>query len=157
MTRYLADYYNTVYVPEYARDYVEKLQCNYQYSDVVHIAKKQVELEQELLERASRILFYDTFLIITRIWLQVVYQEVPSWIDDYIRQGDWDLFLLCKYDIPWEDDPVRENPGEKRIKLFDMYYQEIEKLGIPCKVITGIGEERYLNALKAVQENVGVI
>jgi len=155
MTRYLADYYNTVFVPEYAREYIEKLQGNYRYSDVIHIARKQIELEQELIERAHRILFYDTFLIITKIWMQVVYQDVPSWVDDYIRHGSWDLFLLCDYDIPWEADPVRENSGEMRIKLFNMYQQEIKKLGVPCKVITGIGQERYTNALTAVQEAFG--
>ncbi|MBL7113263.1 MAG: ATP-binding protein [Bacteroidales bacterium] len=154
ITSYLADYFNAEYVPEYAREYIEKLQGHYQYDDVIHIARKQIELEKEFLERAGRVLFYDTFLIITKVWLQVVYQDVPLWLDDYIHQGDWDLFLLCKYDIPWEDDPVRENPGEMRIKLFDMYHHEIKQLGIPCKVITGMGEERYNNALSAVQETL---
>ena len=156
IARHLSNCYNTVYIPEYAREYIEKLQGKYHYDDVVHIARKQIELEHEFLERADRILFYDTSLIITRVWLQVVYNDVPSWLDDYIRQSEWDLFLLCKYDIPWEADPIRENPGEMRIKLYDMYYHEIKQLGIPCKIITGKGEERYKNALSAVQETIGI-
>jgi len=155
ITRHLANHYNTVYVPEYSREYVEKLQRKYRLDDVIHIAQKQIELEKELQGRANQILFYDTFLIITKIWLQVVFQIVPAWLEDYIRHGEWDLFLLCNYDIPWEEDPVRENPGDMRIKLFDMYRDEISRLGIPCKIISGTGEERYSNALSAVKGLVG--
>lgn len=152
ITEYLSDYFHTVYVPEYAREFVENLQRRYSYDDVIHIAKKQVELERELLEKASGILFYDTFLIITRTWLQLVFKQVPVWIDDLIRQGEWDLFLLCNYDIPWVSDPVRENPGAMRIKLFEMYRNQIGQLGIPYTVISGSGDVRYANALAAVQE-----
>ncbi len=157
ITRYLSDYFNAIYVPEYAREYIENLQGKYQYGDVLHIARKQIEIEKELLERAGRVLFYDTFLIITKVWLQVVFQDVPLWLKDYIQQGDWDLFLLCNHDIPWEQDPVRENPGEMRIKLFDMYHNEIRKLGIPCRIISGMGEERFKNALSAVQEALDAV
>ena len=152
IAKYLSSYFHTEHVPEYAREYVEKLQRRYRLDDVIHIAKKQVELEREYLEKASGILFYDTFLIITRTWLHLVYKEVPAWIDDVIRQGKWDLFLLCNYDIPWISDPVRENPGAMRIKLFEMYRDQIRKLGIPYTVISGSGDVRYANALAAVQE-----
>lgn len=155
ITKYLSEFYNTVYVPEYAREYVEKLRRRYTYEDVAHIARKQIELEKELYDRARGILFYDTFLVLTRTWFQVVYKDVPAWIDDHIREGGWDLFLLCKYDIPWEKDPVRENPGEMRRKLFDMYHEQIRQLGIPCRIITGSGDTRYSNALKAVREFMG--
>ena len=82
ITRHLANHYNTVYVPEYSREYVEKLQRKYRLDDVIHIAQKQIELEKELQGRANQILFYDTFLIITKIWLQVVFQIVPAWLED---------------------------------------------------------------------------
>ena len=38
------------------------------------------------------------------------------------------FYLLCKPDIPWESDPLRENPND-RIKLFDIYKMELDNLG----------------------------
>ena len=37
-------------------------------------------------------------------------------------------FIYYKPDIPWESDPLRENPYD-RIKLFEIYKMELDNLG----------------------------
>ena len=150
LTEFLADHYHTVWVPEYASEYIGGLTHDYGYEDVEHIALKQIELEKITLEKATRILFYDTWLIITKTWFQVVFGRYPDWIDDKIRNSSVDLYLLCYYDIPWIPDPLRENPGRMRKKLFNIYQSEIVKTGVPISIIKGEGVERYQNALKIV-------
>jgi NadR type nicotinamide-nucleotide adenylyltransferase len=152
LAKFLANKYDTVFVPEYAREYVENLGRHYTYDDVVHIAKKQIELEKEFKSKAKGILFYDTFLIITKVWFQVVYNRIPDFIDIALKESKIDLFLLCNTDIEWIPDNVRENGGEMREKLFHIYEQEIIKYGFRYKVVKNTGEERYQNSVKIVNE-----
>jgi nicotinamide riboside kinase len=150
LTEFLADHYHTVCVPEYAREYIGGLTRPYCYDDVEQIALKQIELEKFFSEKATQILFYDTWLIITKTWFKVVFGRYPDWLDNKIRDSLIDLYLLCYYDIPWVPDPLRENPGKMRKKLFNIYQEEINRTGVPIRIIRGKGVDRYQNALKIV-------
>jgi len=150
----LAAHYNTIHIPEYAREYIENLNRPYTYDDVVHIAERQIQEEAEFEGKANHILFYDTYLIITKVWLDVVYKRKPDWIDTVLLQKHIHLFLLCDIDIPWYPDKVRENGGAMRKKLFQIYQQEIKRFGFPYAVITGNGEKRLQNGIQAVETMV---
>ncbi len=146
----LAGNYQTVYIPEYARDYIGSLNQPYTYDDVEHIARMQVSQVESYISRANRFLFLDTYLIITKIWFEVVFERYPQWIEDAIQQNSIDLYLLCDTSIPWTPDNVRENGGEMRIKLFNMYKEALEKYNCPFVLITGTGEARMQQAIQAV-------
>jgi len=152
LAKELAFHFKTQYIPEYARKYVEKLNRPYNYLDVLHIAHHQIIQEQEYTEKAVKFLFLDTELIITKVWLEVVYGNCPNWIDTAIRQSNIDLYLLCDLDIPWVEDSVRENGGEMREKLFQIYEQQIMQNGFIYKVITGTGRLRLKNALSSIEQ-----
>ena len=144
----LAGHYNAVWMPEYARDYVEKLKRPYVMEDVLHIARKQIELEEEFSQK-SNILFLDTDLIITKVWLLHVYGTCPVWIDESLKKSPRSLYLVCKPDLPWEFDPVRENP-DLREYLMNWYCQEIESLGFLYAFVSGVEAERTKCAIKAL-------
>ncbi len=152
LSEYLAKQFNTVVVPEYAREYIENLDRDYTYKDIERIALKQLALEDEYLQIANDVLFYDTYLIITKIWFRIVFKKVPEWINQRIKNSSIDLFLLCNNDIPWIPDSVRENGGEMRDKLFKIYQQELVNYGFNYKVISGEGDERFNKALEIVSK-----
>ena len=143
----LAQRLNAHLIPEYARSYVEKLDRPYNYSDVEMIAQHQLEEESRFSDSGvSGILLMDTWLIITKVWFEVVYGAAPGWIEKEIATDNIDLFLVCAPDIPWIADPIRENGGEMRLKLFDRYCKEIESHGFACEIVRGAGELRLQNA-----------
>ena len=149
----LAQYFQTVWVPEYARSYVENLSRPYTREDIENIARYQLTQEKEFLAKARNgYLFFDTWFIITKIWFEVVYGDCPEWITEHIRRSEIDLFLVCDTDLPWIPDAVRENGGERRDELMNMYCHEIETLGFPYVVVSGSGENRLNNALKLLRE-----
>lgn len=150
----LARHYNTVFVPEFAREYVSSLDRPYHYQDLVHIAETQIRQAIDYSKRANKLLFFDTWLIITKVWFDVVFDRHPQWIDEELNRKTIDLFLLCSTDIPWVADPVRENGGEMRERLYLLYRKELESLGCNYRIITGIGNERLQEALKAIEERV---
>ena len=150
LTEWLANHFNTVFMPEYAREYVEKLSAKYTYNDVEHIAKQQ-KLQFDLLQKSNNsIVFADTWLIITKIWFEQVFQKKPHWIDSAIANSKVDLFLVCNIDLPWIPDSVRENGGSNRTNLHNKYIETIQMFGFNYKIISGENEVRLFNALQAL-------
>ena len=150
----LAQRLNAYLIPEYARSYIERLNRPYTYSDVEIIAKHQLEEESRFSGiGVSGILLMDTWLIITKVWFEVVYGTAPEWIGKHIATDDIDLFLVCAPDIPWIADPVRENGGKMRLKLFERYCKEIENHGFTYEIVRGAGELRLQNALNLLKSH----
>ncbi len=154
LTQILAHKYGTLWIPEYARDYVEKLDRPYTFDDVAAIAKHQIKQEEIYASKVgSGILFFDTWLIITKVWFDLVYGKCPEWVSDHIRTSRIDLFLVCDTDLPWIADPVRENGGEKREQLLKLYCDEIRSFGFSYEIVHGFGSSRTDNALEALSRH----
>jgi NadR type nicotinamide-nucleotide adenylyltransferase len=151
ISAYLAGQLNCPWIPEYARDYIGSLDRHYNYSDLIHIAETQVNRKKEIENSGASFLVLDTWLIITKVWFQEVFNKYPIWIDNEIKTHKIDLFLVCKPDIPWIPDPLRENGGEKREYLMNRYIEEIQKSGTKYILIGGTGDERYKNAFNSVK------
>lgn len=122
----LAAHYQTVWVREFARDYIEQLDRDYEENDLLIIAKGQIQTEEAALAQAKNILICDTDLIVIQIWAEVKYGACDAWILDTIKNRHYDLYLLCGTDIPWEFDPQREHP-EFRNELYEMYLKTLQK------------------------------
>lgn len=147
----LAERFETVYVPEYAREYIERLDRPYSYEDVEEIARYQVEEEKIYESKATNgLLIFDTWFIITKVWFDLVFGKCPEWIIPHIKSTHIDLFLVCNTDLPWIPDSVRENGGEKREQLFQLYCKEISSFGFKYEIISGTGPARVENAIKAL-------
>jgi len=152
----LGKLFGTTWVPEFAREYVSGIQRPYTYDDVLYIAEVQASQLRNVPEGTKQVLFYDTDLIITKVWMDIVFRRHPQWIDQIISNSDMNLYLLCKPDIPWIPDPLRENGGPMREVLFERYRLEIEHYGFPWYPVTGFGEQRTLNALSILKESIGI-
>ncbi|MCG6189397.1 AAA family ATPase [Maribellus maritimus] len=147
LTESLAKHFGVPFIPEIAREYVENIDRKYNYNDVETIAKKQVELLHQFSNSDYPFLFVDTWLIITKIWLEVVFKKVPEWIENEIQKTKIDLFLVCDTDLPWIPDPVRENGGKNRKILQKTYLEQIEYYNFSYKVVSGHDEKRLKKAL----------
>jgi len=147
LTKELAEYFESDYYPEYAREYVENLTEKYTYNDVVLIAKHQIEeLSKTNFKKANRFVFYDTGLIITKVWFEYVFKKVPDFLLKSLTEIKIDCYLLCYPDLAWKSDNVRENGGVFRVELFEKYKSEIEKYKINYFIIRKNGIQRFLSA-----------
>lgn len=154
LVNYLSERYGGVAVEEYARAYVEGLDRSYTFEDVEHIAKHQLS-SYEKEYTGEEWVFFDTWLMITRVWFEVVYQRVPQWLDDAIQKAEFDLVLLCAPDLPWVADGVRENGGEERDRLFEKYEKELMAYGMSWELVSGRGEDRFLMAEEIINRKLG--
>jgi len=148
LTRWLANYFKVPYIPEFARNYIENLNRQYNYDDIELIAKKQIEQVNALKNSDYPFIFVDTWLIITMIWFEFVFKRKPFWIEQELRNTKIEMFLVCDIDIPWIPDPVRENGGRNRVILHNKYIETLKKYNYNYNIVSGINEERYNCALK---------
>lgn len=150
LVEHLSRHYEGIAVPEYARDYISALPGPYGYSDVEHIARHQLDDYKRERDQPGWI-FFDTWLIVTRVWLEVVFGSVPPWIDEELGNASFGLVLLCDTSLPWVPDPVRENGGPMREKLLGMYRNELDRLGYNWELVTGTGARRTENAIALIE------
>jgi len=177
----LAQHYQTEWCPEFAREYLLTNGTNYNHDDLLTIAKGQVALEEEfeqlvvgsreLVEQKSNpfindsgvisglrspdsgLLFLDTDMQVMKVWCEYVFNDCHTWILNRIAERKYDLYLLCKPDLPWVKDELREYPNEKpRQELYHIYRDLLIQQHVPWVEISGGYEQRLAAAVKAVNE-----
>ena len=134
LARYLARRYKGTCVPEYARTYVEqKGSTDVTFDELCEIAKHQIE---EIKSLTDDLYFFDTDLLITKVWFDYAFGQIPEWLNDAIKRYPMDVYLLTYPDLPWIPDPARSNGSDAiRIELFHRYKAEIQALDIPYYII----------------------
>lgn len=145
LSKKLADHFHTIWVPEYAREYLDRLDRSYEKDDLLEIAKGQKRNEELLQKKANRLLICDTNLIVIKIWSDVKYGSCDEWIKAEVKNGHYDHHLLMYIDLPWEYDPYREHPHMREF-LFNKYEHELKSLDAPFTIIKGNYEERFEQA-----------
>jgi NadR type nicotinamide-nucleotide adenylyltransferase len=149
MADFLATHYHTVSVPEYARVYCEKLTEPCTWQDEINMFYGQLQLEANLLPHANKILICDTTFITVKIWSDEMFGSAPQVVLDELPKHPYDLYLLLNIDLPWQDDPLRNFPT-KREHFMKVWYNELDALGARYEVISGTADDRYQNAIKAI-------
>ena len=138
LARYLARRYKGTYVPEYARTYVEqKGTTEVSYEELCEIARYQIkELAAISSQPSENVYFFDTELIVTKVWFDYAFGRVPEWLNEAIERYPMNSYLLTYPDLPWVPDPARSNGSDAiRKELYERYKAEIEALNIPYYII----------------------
>jgi len=137
-------------IPEFARSYLENLNNKYKYEDLLIIAKEQQKAIDNKVQNGN-LLIVDTDLLTIKIWSEYKFGKCDEWIIQTLNLKKPDLYLLCKPDIPWEADPLRENQNDRE-ELYQIYQEEIRKLEAPSVEISGSKEHRLSISIEAIQE-----
>ena len=147
----LSEYYNLHFTKEFAREYLTDLGKNYLQEDLLEIAKGQLENEQ-LITNNQQISLHDTYLITLKIWSNYKYGNCNNWILEQIEKQKVEnrFYLLCKPDLKWNYDPLRENPTSRN-ELLETYKQELENLGHKFLIIKG--DDRNEQAIEILSTN----
>lgn len=149
LAAFLAEYYTTAWVPEFARSFLDVLNRPYQKSDLNTIAKGQALLEKTYESKANRILVCDTTLLVIKIWSEFKYGDCHEEIIQELNKHRYDLYLLTNVDLPWVDDPQREHPHQRQ-QLFTIYKNELQKMNTAFVEIKGERTERRAAAIAAI-------
>jgi len=156
LSRHLAHHYNTVWVREYAREYLqdkwnnERKTC--ENSDLIPIAIGQMKLENELAKKADRILICDTDLLETKVYSEEFYGGfVNPDLEKAAATNQYDLYLLTYIDTPWDADDLRDRP-EQRLEMFNAFENALKKYNRPYILLKGDKLTRLETATKAIDK-----
>ena len=153
ITKLAADSFKTVWLPEYSRTYLNRLDRPYKAADLVKIAEGQL-LAQQVFEKKyaqHSFLFYDTSLLVIKVWSMFKYGFYNFKLEQLLRQNLPDAFFLCDWQIPWEFDPLRETPND-RGELYEIYKKEIMALNVPFIELKGAKNERLALLKEYIQK-----
>ncbi|MEP6690603.1 MAG: AAA family ATPase [Gemmatimonadaceae bacterium] len=158
LARDLAAHFGTVWVPEFARAYLDaKLAHRNQTldaSDIEPIARGQAAAEDAGARAANRVLFLDTNLLSTELYARHYYRACPDWIGRAATERRADLYLLTDIDVPWIADTQRDHP-HMRAHMHALFIDSLERRGFPYVTISGTFGDRFQLAVKATRELVG--
>jgi len=153
LTQVLAEHYGIDWVREYSRVFLTNLDRPYIEEDLVAITQGQLKSQLEAIGQGGDLVLFDTDLLVMKVWALFKYGRVDPVIANEWEANLADLYLLTDTDIPYEDDPLRENPND-RPELFKVYENELKTIGANYKVIKGSREERLSQAIAAIN-NIG--
>ncbi len=153
----LAAHYDTVWVPEYVRQFVEEKQGPPQFTDVECIARGQINLEHRLATRASRLLVLDTDLLSTVVYSRHYFDDCPLWIEEELRQRVGDLYLLAGIDVPWVADGQQRDRGDRREEMHGLFRHALQDFEFPFVEIWGGEAERLRNAIAAIDGHLAEV
>ena len=156
LSQQLARHYNTVWVPEYARDYLqdkwnnERKTC--EQKDLIPIAIGQMKLENKLAQKATNILFCDTDLLETKVYSKEYYGGyVDPILDEAARNNIYDLYFLTYIDVPWEADDLRDRPLHRE-EMFNAFKNALDEHDKKYILLKGSKKERLEKAVKHIDK-----
>ena len=155
LAQQLAAAFNTLWVPEFARDYLQKkwdaTQQICQPEDLLPIAIGQIQQENEALTKANQYLFCDTNLLVTKVFSELYYGSCDPILATAAQNHNYDLVFLTDVDFPWEKDDLRDKP-ENRQETLAVYEQALKENNKPYIKISGNKEERLTKAIQIIKD-----
>ena len=150
----LAAHYNTIWVKEYAREYLLNNGTDYSFDNLLEIAKGQINNEQLAISNLQNTpLIIDTDMYVMKVWCEFVFNQCHHWILNRIVERKYDLYLLCNIDLPWIKDELREYPDLKtREKLYHHYKDIMVNQNVQWVDISGNHNARLQKAINAINK-----
>lgn len=151
LSEQLARHYNTVWVPEYAREYLqnkwneERKTC--EPKDLLPIAEGQMKLENTLTKKATNVLICDTDLLETKVYSEAYYVgHCNPLLEKYALRNSYDLYLLTFIDIPWVGDDLRDKPNERE-RMYSYFKETLERYNRNFIILKGDKKNRLAAAI----------
>jgi len=156
LSKQLAEHYNTVWVPEYAREYLQEKWNNEggicESQDLLPIAEGQMRLENELVKKANLVLICDTNLLETKVYSEAYYNgSCDPILEKYALENSYDLYFLTYIDTPWEADDLRDKPNDRE-RMFDAFQKALVHNERNYVLLKGPQTERLAKAVKYIDE-----
>lgn len=136
------------WVPEYGRTYCEERGTDLDMADLLAIAEGQAMAVHAAMAAHPRLLILDTDQLMTAVWADMLFGEVPDMLMGYPKA---DLYLLFTPDVPWIDDGTRFfGKGPLRSRFAALAEEMLVRAQVPYRRITGSWAEREEQARAAI-------
>ncbi len=151
----LAAHYQTVWVPEYLREFVETHQRVPREEDQILIATTQVQREKAAEQRAKAWLFCDTSPLMTAVYSRHYFNQVDAALAALEQSHTYDFTLVTAPDFPWSADGLQRESAAVRQHIHEELLGILEEREIPFLLLEGSLVERVEQVQFALSFLVG--
>jgi NadR type nicotinamide-nucleotide adenylyltransferase len=156
LSRELSKYYNTLWVEEFARKYLQKKWDNEkkicELSDIIPIAEGQIKLENEFSIKSSNLLFCDTDILETKIYSETYFNGFcDPVLEKYAIENKYNLYILTNIDTPWVKDDLRDRPNNRK-EMFLAFKESLIKYNRPYIQVSGDLKTRMKIAITEIDK-----
>ena len=152
----LANHYKTSWVPEYAREYLQKKwdltkgKCN--LDDLINIALGQIKMENKMISKSRKFIFCDTNVLVTKVWSETHFRGYCSKeIKNILKSVRYDYYFLTNIDVPWVKDDLRDRP-DNREEMFNYFKKQLDISEIKYSLVSGDKEKRLKRAISILDK-----
>jgi NadR type nicotinamide-nucleotide adenylyltransferase len=154
LSKQLARHYDSVWVPEFARAYLQEKWNNTKTTcapeDLMPIAEGQINSENHLAEKANKVLICDTDLLETKVYSEAYYVgSCDPILEKFALKNTYDMYFLTYIDVPWEADDLRDKPIERK-EMFDFFKKTLIEHNRPFTILKGSSKERLKLATQII-------
>ena len=157
LTQKLSQHFQTSFSAEYIRHYLNARKIIFpeiepftvKWQDLSAIVTGQLATEEQAMQAAGRVVFMDTNLLTSMVYIQHYFGELPAWFPAQTIPKRYDHYLLLQPDIPWQADPQRESEATRAL-LFSVMAQKLQELNLPFTTISGPYQHRVQQAISVV-------
>jgi HTH-type transcriptional regulator, transcriptional repressor of NAD biosynthesis genes len=149
LARALAEALGTVWVPEYGRQRWEELRETLGVDELVAVARRQVELEDEAALKARSWLVCDTTPLTTLQYCLHDHGQAPPELAA-LAQRHYDLTVVCEPDFGFVQDGCRRD-DDFRARQHAWTVQQLTAMDVPWLAVHGSVAARVAQVLQALQ------
>lgn len=150
----LAEHYRTVWVPEYGRWYWEGRRHapdsgRWDTGELVRIARGQAAWEDDLAQRANRVVICDTCPLATHVWHRRYLGFYAREVEQVAARRQYDLSILTLPDFGFVQDGTRD--GEHiRLQMHAWFVEVLQSHGRRFITVGGPPGQRLAEAVRHI-------
>lgn len=142
----LAERHDTLWVPEYLREFVDREGRVPYEQDQYGIARMQMEREDAAAAQATRFLFCDTTPLMTALYSRWYWGRVDAQLAQLESRHDYAFTLVTAPDTPWQADGLQRESEQVRQQVHEQVIARLAERGIAYRLVSGSLQERVLQA-----------
>ena len=156
LAKRLAAHYNTYWVEEYMREYLQKKWDEKKQvctpEDLIPIAEGQMAAENRLSRSANKVLFCDTNLLELKVYSEAYYNGFcdPE-LHKHALNNWYDIYFLTNIDAPWVKDDLRDKPHDRE-GMFERFKSTLLLYERPFVILEGSEEQRFTKAVSVINK-----
>jgi len=137
-------------VPEYLREFCERLHRTPVQAEQAHIAFEQTR-RIAAAAATHELVVADTSALMIAVYSELVFDDTSLYAEAEAAHRRVDLTLLTALDLPWTADGHQRDGEHVRGPVDALVRASLQRAGVPYSVVSGTGDARLAMALKAAR------
>jgi nicotinamide riboside kinase len=152
----LAECLPGVWIPEYLREFCDRVQRTPRPDEQAHIVAEQRQREEGAIEaaRAAALgwVLADSAPLVTAIYSELLFADLSLHALAIAHHARYDATLLLLPDLPWVADGIQRDGPAVRSASHALLLQRLQDSCLPFALVGGEGELRLQAAIAALRD-----